>query len=218
VSWWDTEHDKAASSDVATLALNVVPAAAANIAQNAVSDTAAPATGKPAPARAAGAVAAATKADDSQLRLWRALAIAAIALWLATLLGFFAWRRRGASAPPSRSTPASGADLEKASAARKAFLGACARDDAQSAARALLAWARTRGVAVRSLGELAARLGDADQRAALMALQRGLYAGASTTGLGTRLADAFGKDLSLSRDAARGAGADSVLPPLYPAT
>jgi len=218
VSWWDTEHDKVATSDIATLALNVIPATAANTTQNAAADVAPAATGKLAPARAAGTTVAAAKSDDTQLRLWRTVAIAAIALWLATLLGFVAWRRRSAGAPRPQSHAVDDAGLENASAARKAFFGACARDDAQSAARALLAWARTRGVAVRSLGELAARLGDADQQAALTALQRALYAGASTTGLGNRLAEAFRKGLSLSADAARGAEERSVLPPLYPAT
>jgi hypothetical protein len=221
VSWWDTEHDKAASSDVATLALNVVPATAANIAQNAVSDAAPAATGKLAPAHVAGATAAPGKSDDTQLRLWRTLAIAAIALWLATLVGFATWRRRTGNAPRPQSHPATDAELEKASAASKAFLGACARDDAQSAARALLAWARTRGVAVRSLGELAAKLTDAEQRDALTALERGLYAGApqaGATAIGKRLAEAFRRDLSLSTGATRTGNEGSVLPPLYPAT
>ncbi len=217
VSWWDTEQDKAAGSDLATLALTVAPAAAASIAQSAVNDAGPQAAAKPAHVSAAGVIVPAGKTDDAQLRLWRALAIVAIALWLASLLGFVAWRRRVGRDSRPQAHAVTDAEMESASAARKAFLGACARNDMQAAARALLTWARARGAAVRSLGGLAVKLHDAEQIDALTKLERGLYADASMDGLGKRLAAAFRKDLSLRVDSTQIAAEKSVLPPLYPA-
>lgn len=219
LNWWDTGHDKAASSELAAVSLQVVPVASAGPVQNATNDTNAVPTATPAVAPARAVIAPAAAAGDAQLRLWRALAIVAFASWAATLLGFAAWRQRRIRRDSRAQTggPTDAAN-ETASAARKAFAGACARDDAHAAARALLAWARTRGAAVRSLGELASKLHDDGQRDALRQLERGLYAGGQPGGLGERLAAAFRKDLSLSNDVALAAGQASVLPPLYPTT
>ena len=213
LSWWDTEHDKAATSDIPAVSLTIAAAASTPATTGAPDTTTAP-TAKPALAPATTRIAA-NSSDAGQLRLWRALAIGAFALWLATLLGFAVWRERFGARRKPKDSEAAAASFENTSAARKAFAGACARNDAHAAARALLAWARTEGASVRSLGELAARLADSEQRMATAELDRSLYGVASIDGLGARLASAFRKGLAFGSAAT--ATQPSVLPPLYPA-
>lgn len=215
LSWWDTTHDKSATSDIPAVSLTVA-AAASTPATTGAPDATMALAAKPVIAPATTRVAANT-IDAGQLRLWRALAIGAIALWLATLLGFGAWRRRLRAVSMLRAADTETPFSENTGAARKAFAGACARNDAQAAARALLAWARTRGAAVRSLGELAGQLDDTAQRDALRDLERALYAGVSVERFGERLGAAFRKDISLRSYTLRKSAHVSVLPPLYPA-
>ena len=213
LAWWDTQHDRAASADLPALTLNVAPAVAGAAPANVQNATnAANATNAPSPT----AVVTAPVLDAStngELRAWRMLALVALGLWVLTVAGGWAWllrqRRRTASAPLA-ALPVNVSSVN----ARKAFNGACARDDARAAARALLAWARAEGSMARTLGDLARALGDDAQRAALSEFERGLYGADIASGSSERLAAAFRDGLVFACGPAT--ASVSPLPPLYP--
>lgn len=213
LAWWDTQHDRAASAELPVLTLNVAPAAAGAASANVQNATnAANATNAP----SVGAVATPSPLDaytSGELRTWRMLALAALGLWVLTVAGGLAWllrRRRRAAAAPLASLPVNVSSAN----ARKAFNGACARDDARAAARALLAWARAEDSMARTLGDLARELDDDAQRIALREFERSLYGASSASGSGERLATAFRDGLLLACGPA--AATASPLPPLYP--
>ena len=214
IAWWDTAHDRAAISEVPALSVPVAPAQG-----TAAPDPArpvAPAPSSAAPANAAPALAPITATSDLELRQWRQIAFAAIALWLVTAVAAIIWllaRRRTrarVSAPQDRqSTPSTGG---------QEFRAACTRGDLPAAARALLAWARRERPALRNLGELARAVTDANQSALLGELERALYAGGSAAAdasLTTRLSQAFRSGFVFAQ--MRGKRADEpVLAELYP--
>ncbi|HEY8009756.1 MAG TPA: BatD family protein, partial [Rudaea sp.] len=213
LAWWDTQHDRAASAELPALRLNVAPAVAGTSPANVQNATnAANATNATSPATVATAPAVDASASG-ELRTWRMLALVALSLWVLTVIGGLAWllrqRRRTATAPLA-TLPV---NISSANA-RKAFNGACARDDVRAAARGLLAWARTEGSTARTLGDLARALGDDAQRTALLEFEHSLYGAGSASGSGERLAVAFRDGLVFaSRPAAVSV---SPLPPLYP--
>ena len=210
LSWWDTAHDRAASADLPALSVDVAAAgagatvaAAPNAANSAnmQSGGAGTAAALPEPIRAIG-----TSPP------WRTVAVAALGLWLLTVLAWIGWalarRRAAAPAAPARSADMTGG------AARKAFTDACKRNDAAAIARALLTWARGESAAVRTLGELAPLLAEETQRAALRELERSLYAADAHAFDGGRVASAFRSGFAFAPKA--GAESVSPLPPLYP--
>ncbi|TLY52387.1 MAG: protein BatD [Gammaproteobacteria bacterium] len=222
LAWWDTAHDRAASAELVAHTLSVAAASADTRGADTKKDTSTPA---PANARATASSepVVTSNSADAGSGAWRMLAVAALGLWLVTLAAWIYTARRGSAArhPPHDSTNAAAADeASSIRAARRAFAEACVRDDASACARTLLAWARARGVSVRTLGELAQLVIDPSQRDALLVLERALYgeesgAAASTTGLGAQLARAFNQDIRLPVTA-RSARTPSPLPPLYP--
>jgi hypothetical protein len=146
---------------------------------------------------------------------WRAFALAALGLWLLTVLVWIGWtlaRRKAAGAAPlaAQVQPADATT----GAARKAFAGACKRNDAAAIARALLVWARSERSAARNLGELAPLLGDDAQRAALRDLERSLYAAVASACDGERIAAAFRNGFAFAPNLQ--AETASPLAPLYP--
>lgn len=212
LSWWDTQHDRAASADLPALSVNVGagagnPAAAAPTTPNS--------TNLPSAAPAPAAVRM-NEADGGEATRWRTVAFAAVGLWLLTLAAGLGWiftRRRpavAASAPSASDAPIDA----KTSAARKAFAGACKRNDAASIARALLVWARSTGSSARTLGELAASLSEEEQRASLRELERHLYGTETDAVDGERLAAAFRGGFVFVHAAET--KTSSPLPPLYP--
>ncbi len=217
LSWWDTGHDRAANAEVPALTLNVAPAGAgvpSAEAQNATNVAKATTAQSPAATAAPRPLILDTSASG-ELRTWRMLALIALGLWALTVAAGLAWmlrQRRRAALAPLAALPVSVS--ASATSARKAFDGACARDDARAAARALLAWARAEGSTVRTLGDLARALGDDAQRAALREFERSLYGAAGVRGSGERLAAAFRNGLVFVT--APAAESSSPLPPLYP--
>jgi hypothetical protein len=102
-----------------------------------------------------------------------------------------------------------------ASGERAAFLRACSLGEYAAAERALVGWARRERSDVRNLGEMALRLSDPAQSAALADLQRARYAGATSQGLATRLQQAFRNGLRWRTDMVA-SKRESALPALYP--
>lgn len=220
LAWWDTVHDRAASAELPVHTLNVAASTGVDIRNT---DEKKNASTLPLPNTSASAgspVLAAANSADAGSAWWRMLAVAALGLWLVTLAAWiYASRRGGAARNPLRADAnAAAADDVSVSAARKAFVGACARDDASACARALVAWARAQGGVARTLGELGSTLTNPTQRDAVHMLERALYGAesdAAASGFGARLASAFGRGLSLPA-VAHGVAPPSPLPPLYP--
>ena len=214
IAWWDTAHDRAAISEVPALSIPVAPAQGSGTPEPA--RPVAPAPSSEAPANAAPAFAPITATSDLELRQWRQIAFAAIALWLVTVVVAIIWllaRRRArarASAPQDQPAPNSAGGHE--------FRAACKRGDLPAAARALLNWARGQRPALRNLGELARAVTDANQSAVLGELERALYAGgpaATDASFATRLTQAFRSGFAFAP--VRGKRADEpVLAELYP--
>ena len=214
IAWWDTAHDRAAISEVPALSIPVAPPQGSGTPEPA--RPVAPAPSSEAPANAAPAFAPITATSDLELRQWRQIAFAAIALWLVTVVVAIIWllaRRRArarASAPQDQPSPNSAGGHE--------FHAACKRGDLPAAARALLNWARRERPALRNLGELARAVTDANQSAVLGELERALYAGgpaATDASFATRLTQAFRSGFAFAP--VRGKRADEpVLAELYP--
>jgi hypothetical protein len=208
VSWWDTEHDGAASAELRALSLNVAAGSASAAVPTNVQN-AANATNILAPAPVAAA-----PAPNDDARHWRLLTYAALALWLLTVAAWLVWmraQRRHVAAAASRPTPAT-APSANANAARKTFADACAREDMRAAARALLIWARAEGSTARTLGDLGRALDD-PQRSVLGDMQRALY-GATGAADAKAVASAFRDGLRFAP--ATAAAPATLLPPLYP--
>lgn len=206
LAWWDTAHDRAASADLPAISFGVTGAAGAAAAGAAKSTSIQSAVSSPS------SLPVASMSDRNIGPPWRTLALAACALWLLTIAAWAVstWmRRRGRGGGESGSGPAARGDGR----ARAAFVAACKRDDAAAMAHALIAWARDEGCNARTLGELAAAVGEA-QRAALSELERRLYAAGSGAFDGGRIAAAFRNGFAFASMAR--AEVDSPLPPLYP--
>ncbi|TAL82588.1 MAG: protein BatD [Rhodanobacter sp.] len=205
VKWWNVLTDQAEVAQIPAHSITVLPA---------IGGTAAPAA--PAVGSSSGAPAAAlpSTALSKSVVTWRNIALGsiAIALLLLGMLAWLLWRRRGATA-----TPASAAHKPVKTSSRQlqlAFLAAARGPDVAAQAHALLAWARAERPAIQHLGELAAALDDAGQRAAIAALQRRQYGGVLADADDDSLATAF-KPGFVWRAVDAGSD-DEGLPPLYP--
>ncbi len=214
IAWWDTAHDRAAISEVPALNIPIEPAQGTATPEPA--RPVAPAPSSEAPANAAPALAPITATSDLELRQWRIVAFAAIALWIVTGVTAIIWllarRRARARVSTPQDQPSSN------SAGGNEFRAACTRGDLPTAARALLNWARRERPALRNLGELARAVTDAKQAAVLAELERALYASesaATDATLASRLSQAFRSGFAFAN--IRGKHADEpVLAELYP--
>ena len=208
VHWWDTQNDRAEVAQLPAKTITVLAAVGAG-ATPGTGNVAAPPESASTPSVIA-APPMATSASKHRLRIWKALAIVGFVLWLSTLALWWRSRRR---VHVVTTAPAAVAD---SSSQRAAFLRACSLGEFAAAERALVAWARGERADVRNLGELASRLGDSAQTAALADLQRTRYAGVPVQGLAQRLGQAFKGGLVWRDHAPAREGAMSALPALYP--
>jgi hypothetical protein len=197
LKWWNVLTNRVEVAQIPAHSLTVLPAAGAAAAVQ---------TSMPAPASSRAATPAAATAPSTP---WRWIALASIGLWLCSMLAWW-WRRRRRR--PSEALP--GAVPMSPRRCQLVFLAAARGSDAAAQARSLLAWARAERPAIQHLGELAAALDDAVQRAAIADLQQRCYGAASTSGGGSGLVEAFKRGFVWR--AADAHDEASSLPPLYP--
>lgn len=159
-----------------------------------------------------GSRAEADPAVAADLRLWRALAIAASVGWLVSLLGW--WRLRRRLARPSAAAVAAPAAQRRAD--RAAALRAIRDGDAPAARDALLAWGVDAGLLPPHCGpgallQLAEAVGEAPLATELRRLSAQIY------GRGSWSPEALAAALrAWQPPKTPRAGRDSALPPLYP--
>lgn len=207
IRWWNTATDRAETTSLPSRTVQVLPALAGG--NGPPSTKPAASASPPAVAASHGAAMHPASATPSNVALWRGFAFAALALWLATLA--WIWRMRGRR---PAGVEGGGSTRVVPSEGRAAFTRACAMGDLAGAERGLVAWARSERPEVRSTGDIARSLDDADQVAAIEALQRTRYAGVADDGTSARLQRAFRRGFVWRPTAER--KRDSVLPELYP--
>lgn len=135
---------------------------------------------------------------------WRWLALALLLLWLGTLLAWWRAARAPKPAAPPPIPPRAGPELAQA----------LRQGELEAIAEALRALTAARGLG-RDLDACARALSDPAQAAAVSALQRALYAGASGAEALQQLRAAFAQPPRFTARPRRSAG-EADLPPLYP--
>ena len=204
LNWWNVALDHAEQARVPAHVLTVIGAAGANAAT------------PPAPtASSVGKAHAALSAATSHESLWRAIAIASLALWAIALTAFAWWRMHRKRKPViGGSDDSTGA--ENARDLRRRALHAARENDMAGCERALLEWARALRPGVHHLGDLREALPDPAQRAALEQLEHVRWKGGDAQAACAAIAQAFAHGFAWSdtRDGKNRAGGD--LPPLYP--
>lgn len=197
LKWWNVLTDRVEVAQIPAHDVTVLPAVGVAAVQPSIPDT----------ASSAGAAAASSASPSSMP--WRWIALGSVGLWLLSVLVWW-WHRR-------RHAPSTTAQVASAVSPRQcqlSFLAAARGNDPTAQAHSLLTWARAERPAIQHLGELAAALDDAAQRAAIAALQQRCYGGTPTAGSGTGLVEAFKRGLAWR--AAEAGDEGSALPPLYP--
>ncbi|GGY27704.1 hypothetical protein GCM10008098_20990 [Rhodanobacter panaciterrae] len=197
LQWWNVLTDRMEVAQIPAHSVTVLPAVGTTAIQPSI----------PAEASSSGASVVATAAAPTTP--WRWIALGSFGLWLCSVLAWWLWRRRRA---PTTTAPTAARTSSRQ--CQLVFLAAARGNDPAAQAHALLAWARAERPAIQHLGELAAALDDASQRAAIAGLQQRQYAGAPMTGDGAKLAEAFKRGF-VWRVADAGDD-DTGLPPLYP--
>lgn len=203
IRWWDVAADEMREAVIEAQRFEVAPGAgAAPMPASSAGDADA--------VDADGATSAATSSQGATSPgvhpYWRLAALLQLPLLLG-LLGLW-WRGRR-PAPPATMMPSP--SLPKAG---PAVAEALRRGDLDDIAAALRALARARGLGP-DLGALVQALDDGGQRAAVEALQRSLYAGASGASALDGLRSAFSRPPAFGGDAPSRTS-DDILPPLYP--
>ncbi|WP_449427473.1 BatD family protein [Rhodanobacter umsongensis] len=203
LKWWNVLTDRMEVAQIPARSITVLPALGAAATPPAAAAPTAPA--------GAGVAAAATQAGTTAPVVpWRWIALASLGLWLLSMLAWWLWRRRAATA----AAPAPPVARTSARQCQLVFLAAARGSDTAAQVRSLLAWARAERPAIQHLGELAAALGDEAQRKAIAALQQRHYANAPVAGDGVALAEAFRAGFVWR--SAGATDAEAGLPPLYP--
>lgn len=207
--WWNVITDKPEVATVPAHDIEVAPGSGAPTPAKALP----PATAASTSTATAGTVARELSPvrADAGASTWRWLFIAALSLWIATLVAWFLLARGRGRRAPSDTDPATAA-IVRERPAREHFLKVATGADLAATERALLQWARTLRPSIRSLGDLAAALREGPQRDAIAALQRARFAGGDAPG--EVLRDAFQRGFDWQP--AHPDAPDDGLPPLYP--
>jgi hypothetical protein len=202
LQWWNTRTQALETVRVPEREVDILPAA--------TPDAAPPAAALPAPGAPQPTPRAAAPAPVQPPFLWIGASALCAAGWTATLLLWWASRRR-ASGHVDRRTAIGSAD---AGAARRELRAACERDDSTAARRALVAWARARwgGTGSHAFNALRSAAGPALARE-IERLERALYGAQATTWSGRALWDAFVAEVP-AKDTGR--ATPEPLAPLHP--
>jgi hypothetical protein len=223
LNWWDVAHDRAQQASVPARTLQVSGAVAGAATSVASAPAASPAVSNVAPSPSP--VATPVQGGNNAQGLWRAVALASLALWLLAVAGAAWWlmRRRarsdagGASVAVDR--PAA-ANKKEASPSHRALqaeaLAAAGRGDAAACEHAVLAWARAFRQEIANVAALQALLSDPVQRDALDALQRARWQGGDAAVACTAVTRAFARGFVWQADEKPPRGRHDDLPPLYP--
>ncbi len=215
LAWWNTLSNAQSRAVLPAREFKVEPGAAAG-QSNAVPP--APASAPPRATPAATPVAAAQPPQGTSLterlqqhRAWFASGAALLAMAVLSLVAFRRWRRPGLKSAPAAAPALS---VPERKAAMRALQQACAGNDSNAAADALLDLARAEWPAdpPRGLGALAARL-EAGGRE-VSALDRILYGTGALSWDGSALWDAIGPGLQAQRS--ENMPKDDGLGALYP--
>ena len=201
VRWWNVTTARMETAGVPGHVVEVLPAAAPASNEPAAPQPAVDAAPVPVPPMGASVAA---------LRKWQLIAGLATFLWLATM-ALLLYRRVRVTPDPEAAAPRPTVSAQRP---QRDFLDACRRSDWAAAERALLAWAASERPGIRSLGQLAAQLDDARQKACIAQLQRARYGGGSTDDMGADLQRALGSGLCWA--VARNMRVQMPLPQLYP--
>lgn len=202
LNWWNVAQDHAEQARVPAHVLTVIGGAAG------AGNPAAPA------APAASGVANAPAAPSSPESLWRAIAIASLALW-AIALTAFAWWRMHRKRKPVIGGPDSREASDNARDLHRRALRAARENDVAACERALLEAARALRPGLHHLGDLREALADPAQRAALEQLERVRWKGGDVQAACGAVALAFAHGFAWD-DTREPARAKDGLPPLYP--
>lgn len=194
IRWWDVDSDSLQTARVAGRTVEVLPATGVGVLPSAD---------------------AGKRTDDAAYVSpgpWRMLALLLALLWLATLAGW--WRQRRGAVPTKSPVQDRPVRTGSAGAQLKSALSA---GDLAAVAAAVRGLAREQGLPLQSLGELAARLPDADQAHALRAIETARFGEGDPAAALALARRAFaGGRLSAGASAASDPTGDEPLPPLYP--
>jgi hypothetical protein len=185
IPWWNTQTDQLEYAQLPEQTVRVLPAA--NVTANATDMPALPETAPPQTADTSDSgEAQAPQAAPTGPDIWRWISAALATLWVVTLMGWW-WSRR----TPQPETTAKHKPAFDAARLKRA----CRDNDATAATESLLQWATVRwpGNAVRSLGQLAARL-DGPLQQELHRLSRARYSSSGEAWDGAALWQAFQSD------------------------
>lgn len=203
LNWWNVAQDHAEQARVPAHTLNVIGAAGG----------AAP---TPAPPAAAGAgITNAVAPVGGDEALWRAIAIASLALWVIALTAFAWLRVRRRRKPVVDAGDSSAVHDDARDLHRRAMLAARGGDIA-GCERTLLEWARALRPRLKNLGELHDKLADQSQREALEQLERVRWKGGDAQAACAAVAQTFANGFAWSDAPGEQGAAGDGLPPLYP--
>ncbi len=202
LKWWNVVTDQLEVAQIPARQLTVLPALGIASALPA----------QPAAGVDTQTTGAARSAPASWAVPWRWLALGSLGLWLCSVLLWWYWRKQRAL--PARQSPVVLTAAASSRDCQRAFLAAASGDDIAAQTFSLLAWARAERPAIQNLGDLAAALADARQRAAIASLQRQRYADAARPGTSGNLAEVFKRGLAWRESDSSDSGPS--IPPLYP--
>lgn len=198
--WWDTEAERERIAELPARTITVLPTATAAESPPPTIDPLPEPQDTPTP----------MIVETGAAGFWPWISAALLGVWCLTLLGWWRERRRR-RLPPAAHRPDT---APRARVARTALRNACRKGNRQAAAHALLDWAKAEwpDSPPASLGALAARTPRA--RAAILHLDRALYAADVADWQGDTLWQAV--RAGLHETPTERAAPDSALPPLYP--
>lgn len=205
LNWWNVAQDHAEQARVPAHTLTVIGSASGSGA-----------TPPPLSGSSTGAAYAPPTTASGHEALWRAIAIASLALWAIALTAFAWWRLQRRRKPVMGGNDGPSAPSGNARVLRRGALQAARRGDVAVCERALLDWARALRPHLKSPGALRDALADESQRAALDQLERVRWKGGDAHSACAAAAQAFERGF-VWREAHDGKNrADDGLPPLYP--